>query len=51
MTTIEHAVRVASVPRIHDPYDRLPIAFAHLGGTPLATNDRVIGRCDGEIVW
>jgi len=49
---LEHAVRVATLPRIHDdPFDRLLIAQAQFEGTPIATTDPLIGRYDVETVW
>jgi len=50
--TLEHALRVASLPPIHrDPFDRLLVAQAQVEGIPLVTGDPAITRYDVETIW
>jgi PIN domain nuclease of toxin-antitoxin system len=50
--TIEHAVHVASLPRLHrDPFDRLIVAQAQVERVPIITNDPGIAAYDVETVW
>ena len=47
-----HAVRAASLPRIHDdPFDRILIAQAQLESMVIVTTDAAITRYDVETIW
>jgi PIN domain nuclease of toxin-antitoxin system len=49
---LAHALRVASLPRIHgDPFDRLLIAQAQVEGIPIITSDSAIAQYDVETIW
>ena len=49
---VEHAIRVATLPRLHgDPFDRLLIAQAQVEQLPIVTNDPQVARYDIEVIW
>jgi PIN domain nuclease of toxin-antitoxin system len=49
---IEHAIRVATLPRLHgDPFDRLLVAQAQVERLPIVTNDPQVARYDVEVIW
>ncbi|MFP5343156.1 MAG: type II toxin-antitoxin system VapC family toxin [Candidatus Limnocylindria bacterium] len=49
---LEHAVRAASLPRIHlDPFDRILVAQAQLEGLPIVTMDAAVTRYDVDTIW
>jgi PIN domain nuclease of toxin-antitoxin system len=49
---ISHALRVASLPPIHDdPFDRLLVAQSQMEGLPILTADPEIARYAVTVLW
>ena len=49
---LDHALAAASLPSHHkDPFDRILIAQAQLGGLTLVTADEAIRKYGGAIMW
>jgi PIN domain nuclease of toxin-antitoxin system len=47
-----HATAAAALPPIHsDPWDRMLVAQAQLGGLAILTSDRLVQRYDVETIW
>jgi PIN domain nuclease of toxin-antitoxin system len=47
-----HSVAVVDLPVLHsDPFDRLLVAQAQVGGLAIVTNDPAIARYDVETIW
>jgi len=49
---LDHALAAASLPPLHkDPFDRMLVAQAQVGGLTLVTADAMIPRYGGAVMW
>jgi PIN domain nuclease of toxin-antitoxin system len=50
--SVEHALRVASLPLLHrDPFDRLIVARALIENLPVLSNDNALDACGIRRLW
>ena len=50
--TVRHADRVATLPMHHrDPFDRLLVSQAQIGGLALVSGDEQLNRYDVNVIW